>query len=320
MEAEIADGLVSQASTLTRPHRLRRRSLRLRTFTPYFFLTPAMLLFALFFALPLGYAAWQSLFRIQRDGLGLSAPTQVFAGLANYQKALTDPLLYQSLGRVLLYGVIEVPIMLGLALLFALILDGAAVRFRSFFRITFFLPHVIPGIVSVLLWGFLYDPRFSAITQGLAALHLGSPDFHNPGLVMWLIGNIAIWGGAGFQVLVLYSTLQAIPASLYEAARLDGCSEWQVAWFIKVPMILPSLVLTGVLSIIGSLQLFTEPMLLGSILNGITSNFTPNLYLYNTTVSGGNYFYGAALSVVLALVTAVFSFSILRLVRRQAGV
>src|SRR5262249_24794039 len=154
---------------------------------------------------------------------------------------------------------IEAPILLLLALILALILDGAALRLRSFFRISFFLPYAIPGIVATLLWGYLYNPQLSPITQGLSALHLGAPNFQNSDLATWLIGNIAIWAGTGYQVLLLFAALQAISPNLYEAARLDGCSGWQTAWLIKVPLIVPALVLTGILTIVGALQLITEP-------------------------------------------------------------
>lgn len=320
MEAQVTDAVVAPATaTLRRPQRVQRAS-RLRSLIPYLFLSPAIVLFLLSFVLPLGYAVWQSLFRLQRDGLGLGAPKQVFTGLSNYQHAFSDPVVYQGLGRVLLYGVLQVPVMLGLALLLALLLDSAVIRLRAFFRIAFFLPHIIPGVVGALLWAFLYNPQFSPVPQALAALHLGVVNFQNPNLVLLLIGNIAVWAGTGYQVLILFSSLQAVPTSLYEASRLDGCSEWQIAWFIKVPLIFPALVLTGVLAIIGALQLLMEPLLLQTVLNGITSNFTPNMYMYQTATGGGNYYYAAALSVALALVTGIFSFSVLRLVRRKAGV
>ncbi len=321
MKVQITDAIVAaQTASLRRQHRSRRHSLRWRTFIPYFFLSPAILLFLLFFVLPFGYAVWQSLFRIQRDGLGLSAPTQVFSGLANYQKVFVDSVFYQGIERVLVYGLIETPILLGLALLLALILDGAAMRLRSFFRISFFLPYAIPSIVATLLWGYLYDPQLSPITQGLSIFHLGTPNFQSSELATWLIGNIAIWSGTGYQVLLLFSALQAISPSLYEAALLDGCSGWQIAWYIKVPLIVPALVLTGILTIVGALQLITEPLLLTNVLTSINSAYTPNMYLYQVATSGGDYFYAAALSVTLALVTFVFSFSVLRLIRRQAGV
>ena len=227
---------------------------------------------------------------------------------------------YQGIERVLVYGLIETPILLGLALLLALILDGAAMRLRSFFRISFFLPYAIPSIVATLLWGYLYDPQLSPITQGLSIFHLGTPNFQSSELATWLIGNIAIWSGTGYQVLLLFSALQAISPSLYEAALLDGCSGWQIAWYIKVPLIVPALVLTGILTIVGALQLITEPLLLTNVLTSINSAYTPNMYLYQVATSGGDYFYAAALSVTLALVTFVFSFSVLRLIRRQAGV
>lgn len=322
MEAEITDALAAQASAVPRRHRSQRRSLRLRTFIPYIFLAPPLLAYFFLTLLPIGYAAWESLFRIQRDGLGLGAPTQVFVGLSNYQRAFTDPELYQGIERVVVYGLIAGPVLLGIALLLALVLDSAMMRLRTsvFFRFLFFLPHVIPGVIAVYIWYYLYNPQISPITQVLNAFHLGTPNYLGAGGVMWAIGNIVVWGGIGYEVLVICATLQAIPPSLYEAARLDGCAEWQMAWYIKVPIILPAIALVSIGLVLGSLQLFNEPYLLSSLSTSISSDFTPNMYLAKTALDGGNYYYAAALSFVWALFTTVLSLGILRYSRKLAGV
>src|SRR5690349_12287932 len=135
--------------------------LRRRTWTPYLFILPFGVLFLLFFIVPIFYAIYQSLFRSQRSGLGLGAPTVSFNGLDNYVDVIHDPNFFSGVGRVLLYGIVQVPVMLGLALLLALLLDSTVVRFKSFFRIAFFIPYAIPGIIGALLWGFLYDPQLS---------------------------------------------------------------------------------------------------------------------------------------------------------------
>ena len=101
---------------------------------------------------------------------------------------------------------------------------------------------------------------------------------------------------------------------------MDGASGWRIAWRIKIPLVTPALVLTCIFSIIGTLQLFNEPQVLSKISNNITISYTPNLYAYNTAFSNNNYYYAAAITVVLALVTCVFSFGFLRITRRQAGV
>ena len=121
-------------------------------------------------------------------------------------------------------------------------------------------------------------------------------------------------------MLIIFAALQAIPTEIYESARIDGCSGWRVAWHIKIPLIAPALILTCIFSIIGTLQLFNEPQVLTAISNNISSSYTPNLYAYNTAFGNNNYYYAAAISVVLALVTCVLSFGFLRVTQRQAGV
>ena len=293
---------------------------RRRELTPYLFLLPFGLLFLLFFIAPILYAIYESLFRSQRSGLGLGAATINFNGLSNYLQVIHDPDFYTGVGRVLLYGIVQVPVMLGLALLLALLLDSTVVRFKPFFRLAFFVPYAIPGIIAALLWGYLYDPGLSPIVKGVSGLGLGTPDFLGPHAVLWSIANIVTWAWTGYNMLIIFAALQAIPTELYESARLDGASGWSIAWRIKIPLVTPALILTCIFSIIGTLQLFNEPQVLSTISNNIPTSYTPNFYAYYTAFSNNNYYYGAAIAVVLALVTCVLSFGFLHITQRQAGV
>jgi multiple sugar transport system permease protein len=293
---------------------------RRRGLTPYLFFLPFGLLFLLFFIAPILYAIYESLFRSQRSGLGLGAATIDFNGLSNYLQVIHDPDFFTGVGRVLLFGIVQVPIMLGLALLLALLLDSTVVRFKPFFRLAFFVPYAIPGIIGALLWGYLYDPGLSPIVKGVSALGLGTPDFLGPQTVLWSIANIVTWAWTGYNMLIIFAALQAIPTELYESARLDGASGWSIAWRIKIPLAAPALILTCIFSIIGTLQLFNEPQVLFTISNNISTSYTPNFYAYYTAFGNNNYYYGAAIAVVLALVTCVLSFGFLRTTQRQAGV
>jgi multiple sugar transport system permease protein len=295
-------------------------SLRRRALTPYLFILPFGVLFILFFIVPIIYAVYESLFRSQRSGLGLGAATVGFNGLGNYADVIRDPNFYTGVGRVLLYGIVQVPVMLGLALVLALLLDSTVVRFKGFFRLAFFVPYAIPGIIAALLWGYLYDPALGPLVKGASALGLGSPDFLGPHSVLWSIANIATWAWTGYNMLIIFAALQAIPTEIYESARIDGSSGFHIAWHIKIPLVAPALVLTGIFSIIGTLQLFNEPQVLTAISNNIPTSFTPNLYAYYTAFGNNNYYYAATISVVLALVTCVLSFGFLRVTGRQSGV
>lgn len=304
------------------PARVQRTSwaFRRRALTPYLFILPFGVLFVLFFIVPIIYAVYQSLYRSQRSGLGLGASTVSFNGLGNYVEVVHDPNFFSGVGRVLLYGFVQVPIMLGLALILALLLDSTVVRFKRFFRVAYFVPFAIPGIIAALLWGYLYDPALSPINKGLGALGLPAPDFLGPGTVLWSIANIATWTYAGYNMLIIFAALQAISPEIYESARIDGCSGFRLAWSIKIPLVYPALILSLIFSIIGSLQLFAEPQVLSAISNYISSSYTPVFYAYTTAFGNNNYYYAAGISVVLAIVTCIFSFSVLRVTQRQSGV
>ncbi|MDK1471912.1 sugar ABC transporter permease [Streptomyces sp. 549] len=282
---------------------------------PYAFLLPAVVLFALFFALPIGYALWLSLHKVEVVGLGLGkgAREQVWAGLGNYAAALTDPELGVGTLRVLGYGAIVIPVMLGLALLFALLLDNEQARARSFSRLAIFLPYAIPGVVAALLWGFLYLPDVSPFHFLLERLGLPQPDLLDGGPLFLSLANIAVWGGAGFNMIVIYTALRSIPAEVYEAAKLDGATPVQIALRIKVPMVAPSLVLTFFFSVIATLQVFSEPTTLRPLTNGIPTTWSPLMKVYDDAFVGGDVYAASATAVVLAAATFVLSFALLRI-------
>ncbi|GAA3905816.1 sugar ABC transporter permease [Streptomyces gulbargensis] len=303
---------------MTQPARGVRRSYGVKA-APYGFLLPAAVLFVLFFALPIGYAIRLSFHKIEVKGLGLGkgAKSEVWAGLENYTSALTDPEFTAGALRVLGYGVIVVPVMLGLALLFALLLDSERVRARSFARLAIFLPYAVPGVIAAVLWGFLYLPDVSPFHFLLDRLGLPRPDLMDGGPLYLAMANIAVWGGTGFNMIVIYTALRSLPAEVYEAAKLDGCSEFQIALRIKIPMVAPSLVLTFFFSVIATLQVFNEPTTLRPLTNGIPSTWSPLMKVYNDAFTGGNIHAASATAVILALATFVLSFALLRVSHRR---
>ncbi len=196
---------------------------------PYAFVLPATLLFICFTVLPIGYTIYLSFqtTRVSGLGLGLGARRQVFTGLSNYASALSDPAFTSSVGRVVVYGCVLVPVMLGLAAVFALLLDARRVKYQRFSRISIFLPYAVPVVIATLLWGFLYLPTVSPITDVLRNLHLPQPNFFANNTILFSIANIGVWGGTGFNMIIIYTSLRSIPRELYEAARIDGASQVQ---------------------------------------------------------------------------------------------
>ncbi|MEV0279325.1 sugar ABC transporter permease [Streptomyces sp. NPDC050610] len=281
------------------------------------FLLPFLALFLLCFLAPIGYALYQSLLKPERSGpLGLGGTThEVWAGLANYTHALGDPRFLEGFGRVLLFGAVQIPVMIVLAAGLALLLDAASARWVGFFRTAFFLPYGVPGVIASILWGFLYVPGISPLVE-VAHSAGWQVDFLARDSVLWSIANIVTWQFTGYNMLVLIAQLKAVPGELYEAARIDGAHAGQIAWHIKLPLIRPALVLATVFSIIGTLQLFAEPMVLRPLAATIDSGYTPNLHAYNEAFTSNNQHVAAAEAVLLALVACVLSFGFLRLVGR----
>lgn len=277
-----------------------------------FFVLPFGVLFGLFYLIPIMYAVYESLMVIERDGT-FGAAREVFGGFAQYVQVFQNAPFWTSIGRVLLFGIVQVPVMLGLALLFALLLDSPALRGKRFFRLAFFVPYAVPGVIAAIMWGFLYSPNlspFSAITSNI--------DFLSADLVLWAMANVVTWVFVGYNMLIIYSSLLSIPTEIYEAARLDGAGQIRMAWSIKIPLVMPAIVLTAIFSVIGTLQLLAEPQVFRTFSSAVTSTFTPNLTVYSTSAIP-NFNLAAAFSVVLALATFVLSFGILKFTQRKGA-
>jgi multiple sugar transport system permease protein len=276
----------------------------------YVFAAPFL---ALLFVLPLGYAFYLSLFKNQLVG------GTVFAGLSNYARALTDGQFIAGVGRVALFFVMQVPLMLALALLAALAIDSGLLRLARLIRLGIFIPYAVPAVVATLMWGYLYGPDFGPAAQLAAKLHIGAPDFLGAALLLPSIANIVTWEYTGYNMLVLYAALQTVPRELYEAAAVDGASAWRTAWSIKVPALRPALLLCLMFSVIGSFQLFTEPNLLQAVApTVIGASYTPNLYAYSLAFTSQEPDYAAAVSFLLGLVMVIISYVVLFAATRRS--
>jgi multiple sugar transport system permease protein len=134
--------------------------------------------------------------------------------------------------------------------------------------------------------------------------------------VLWSIANILTWEFAGYNMLVLVAALKAVPPDLYDAARIDGAGALRIAWRIKIPLISGSIVLITVFTIIGTLQLFSEPLVLRPLTGNISASYTPNLAAYTQAFTDANYPVAAAESVILALAALVLSFAFLKTMQK----
>jgi multiple sugar transport system permease protein len=288
----------SRQAVTSQPRKRRPR----RDWRGWAFVAPFMVVFAAMIIAPVVYAIYLSLFRQQLVG------GNAFVGLGNYIAVFQDPKFWESLGRVALFLLVQVPIMLVLSLVAALALDSARLHGSGFFRIALFLPYAVPGVVAALIWGFLYGDQF-----GLTASinHALGTQFA-PLTSQWIlgsIGNIVTWEFMGYNMLIFYAALRVIPGELYEAAEIDGAGAFRTVFSIKVPAIRGAIVIATIFSIIGSFQLFNEPQLLKTLApNAITSYFTPNMYAYNLSFAGQQFNYAATVAIVMGVLTAVIAY------------
>ncbi|MFJ2604005.1 carbohydrate ABC transporter permease [Streptomyces sp. NPDC087425] len=281
------------------------------------FTVPFQIGFVFLYVLPIGYAVHQSLFREQQSGLGLGGSTERFAGLDNYSRGLSDPSFMGSVLRVVGFACVQIPLMLVVSLVLALLLDAATSRVAGRFRVLLLVPYMIPGVVAALVWINLYSPDVGPLTPWGKVLGFDW-NFFAPSMVWPAIGNLLTWHGIGYNMVILYAALQGVPRELFEAARLDGASERRIAFSVKIPYVRGALVLTCMLSIIQMLQIFNEPELFRNITpQTVSDSFTPIMVIYNQAFNAGDYHYAAALSVLLALILGVASFLFYRLTSRE---
>ena len=265
-------------------------------------MAPFMIVFAAMIVAPVVYALYLSLFRQQLIG------GNAFVGLGNYVAVFQDEKFWASLGRVTIFLVVQVPIMLVLSLVAALALDSARLHGAGFFRIALFLPYAVPGVVAALIWGFIYGDQFGLTASVNQLLGTGLAPLSGP-WVLASIGNIVTWEFMGYNMLIFYAALRVIPGELYEAAEIDGAGAFRTVFSIKLPAIRGALVIATIFSIIGSFQLFNEPNLLKQLApNAISSYFTPNMYAYNLSFAGQQFNYAATVAIVMGVVTAVIAY------------
>jgi multiple sugar transport system permease protein len=304
---------MSQPRTATSASKVRGRGGLL----PVVLVAPAVILLLLFTIAPAIYAIGLSFLRMKvgRGLLGGGKPTEVFAGFANYAATLSDGEFWAGLGRMLLIAGFGVPATVFLSVLFALCLDAKRARLVGFARLAIFLPYAVPGVVASLLWGFLYLPATSPIGGNVV-------DYFGTTGVFFSVANVAVWGVVGFNMVILYTAVRSLPPELFEAAELDGASEFQIAVRVKLPMIAPAVAMVALFSVIGSLQLFNEPTTLKPLANAISSTWVPLMRVYTDAFVNNSIYEGAATSFILITMTVaatvLVSAAARRLTRRQS--
>ncbi|MDO5736531.1 MAG: sugar ABC transporter permease [Propionibacteriaceae bacterium] len=303
---------MSTETTAAPTRRRGSRQARSQMLYGWAFAAPFFLLFLLVFAAPIVSSIRAALFKMESTGGGLfggGERVEVFAGMENLVVAATNPAFWMGIGRVVLFGVFQVPIMIGLALGLALILDSFLVRRPGTWRLLYFLPYAIPGLIAAIVWGYLYVPEVSPFAGAFGSFE-GQPFFLAPGIILASMANMTTWTFTGYNMLIFLAALQAIPGDLYEAARIDGATGFQITTKIKIPLVRGAALLAVLLSIIGTIQLFNEPTVMKTLASWMGNDYTPMMLAYNSmmgqiTPSGAGP--ASAVSILMALVAGVLA-------------
>ncbi len=266
------------------------------------FVTPFLIAFGLFMVAPLGYAIYTSLYTTRLIG------GTTFAGAANYTQVFETGQFWTGVIRVIIFGAIQIPIMLAIAFFFATIFDLGVAKFGRLFRTIFFIPFAVPAVVAAVMWSFLLEPQFGPFTHAANAIGFHNVNFFSSSLMLPTIIVIVIWEWTGYNMVILYTALKSVPRDVVEAAILDDTPLWKIILRIKLPMVRPAIVMLVFLNVIGALQLFTEPLILSYFQpQAVSFAYTPTLYIYNTAIGNSQYNLSAAAAVVLGLVIVIIS-------------
>lgn len=277
---------------------------------PAWFVGPAVVLFLVFFGWPLIASLVQS-FQVRKAG------QMVWAGLANYQRLLGDPTLWVSIGNALIILVVQVPLMIGLALLLAVVVNQSWLKFRSSFRLVYFLPAVTTLVAYSIVFRVLLRTDSGVVNQLLGVAGIGPIDWLND--PFWakvaLIAAIT-WRWTGYNMVILLAGLQGIGRETFEAAAIDGAGAWATFRYVTLPLLRPVILFTVVTSTIGTLQLFDENYILtrGGPAN---ATLTPVLYLYKIAFKSLDFGYASAIAWLLVAIIGVLSLLQFRVLGRE---
>lgn len=279
---------------MSRPSHLRREER-----AAWAFLAPAGLLLALFFFLPVAAALLLSLTDFDLYALA-DAENVRFVGLDNYLRLLRDPLFWTALRNTFVFAVAGGALTIGLALLVALGLNSRLARLQGLLRTAYFAPVVTTLVAVAVVWRYLYQPRYGLLDRGLSVLGfpqidwLGDPRWALPALIL-----LAVWKNFGYSTILFVAGLRNIPASLFEAAELDGAGAWTVFRHVTLPLLRPTIFFTATITLIGFLQVFAEPYVMTRGGGPVNATLSVALLMFKQGFRWWNMGYASAVAFVL---------------------
>lgn len=281
----------------------------------WIFITPAMIVLGLFFLLPVVAALALSL--TDYDLYALADIRNLrFIALDNYWTLLHRPLFWSVLGHTVYFVVVGVPLSMMASLGAAMLLNSPLARFKPFFRTALFAPVVTTVVAVAVIWRYLFNTKYGLINYALDAIGaptvdwLGDPHWAMPTIILF-----AVWKNFGYNMIIFMAGLQAIPADLYEAARIDGASPWAQFRHITLPMLKPTMTMVSILTVSGYFQLFAEPYVMTE--GGPLQSTTSVLYLmYEEGFKWWNLGSASAVAFILFAIMFAVTATMLRLSKR----
>jgi multiple sugar transport system permease protein len=281
----------------------------------WLFVTPALLLIGFFFVIPVIGVFVLSFTDFDIYSIGTPADTR-FVGLGNYATLFSSPLFWTALKNTTYYVAVGGPLSVIVSLAGAVMIDSRLTRWKPFFRSTFFAPWVTTLVAVALVWRYIYHPQYGPLNALLGAFGvapidwLGDPHWAMPAIIL-----VSVWKNFGYNMLIFLAGLQTIPAELYEAAELDGAGAWRRFRHVTVPMLGPTFVFVGVVTMIAAFQIFSEPYVMTQG-GPLKSTLTLVLFMYEQGFRWWRLGFAAAVAVVLFLLTLAGTMVQLTLGRR----
>jgi putative chitobiose transport system permease protein len=281
------------------------------TFTPYLFLTPALLVIAVFLLYPIFAVAYYSF-----TDYNIYTPP-IWIGLENYQQLARDPIFRQAIAHSFIYLLVT-PALIFLSILLAIVVNRKLPGINAF-RTLFFIP-VISGSIAVgIAWRLMLDTNgiINSILISLGILERPIQWLAEPALTLPIAMLLTIWLGLGYYMMIFLAGLQNIPDDLYDAAQIDGCNNFQKHWYVSLPGLRPQITFVAVISSLAALQVFNEIFILTGGLGGIlNSGVTMVFYLWRKAFTLNQAGLASAIAMVLLVITLAFSIINIRFLER----
>lgn len=283
----------------------------------WYFLAPALTVITVFFFLPVAAALLLSFTDFDIYALA-DWENARFVGWRNYATLVRHPLFWQALGNTFYFVLVGGPLTVAVSLGAALLISARLVRFKGFFRTAFFAPVVTTLVAVAVVWRYLYHTRYGLLNYVLGLVGIAPVDWlGDPAWAMPAIIGLAVWKNFGYNMIIFIAGLQNIPDDLYEAARIDGAGPWQQFRSVTLPMLAPTFLFVGVITMIGYFQLFAEPYVMTQ--GGPLQSTVSVVYLmYEEGFKWWNMGYAAAVAFVLFVIILIATLVQLRLQGREA--